>query len=103
MAVVMLGVVVAFLYLGGLLHLFAQQAGLAARGDRLFPAVVMGYLPAAVQLVFVVVDPALFPSADGALHRADRLTCMDLLGGRAAAAMPLAGTGARGEPARTIG
>ena len=81
MAAVMLGVVVAFLYLGGLLHLFAQQAGLAARGDRLFPAVVMEYLPAAVQLVFVVaLISALFPSADGALTALTASTCLDLLG-----------------------
>ena len=57
-----------FLLLGGLLQLFALQHGLAARGDALFPAVVTGYLPAAVQLVFVLaLISALFPSADGAL------------------------------------
>lgn len=83
MAVVMVAVVAAFLYLGGLLHLFAQQAGLAARGDRLFPAVVMEYLPAAVQLVFVVaLISALFPSADGALTALTASTCLDLLGPR---------------------
>ena len=103
MAAVMLGVVVAFLYLGGLLHLFAQQAGLAARGDRLFPAVVMGYLPAAVQLVFVVaLISALFPSADGALTALTASTCLDLLGPREPRGDAAAGTGTgRGEFART--
>jgi len=103
MAAVMLVVVAAFLYLGGLLHLFAQQAGLAARGDRLFPAVVMEYLPAAVQLVFVVaLISALFPSADGALTALTASTCLDLLGPRERRGDAAAGTGTgRGEFART--
>jgi uncharacterized sodium:solute symporter family permease YidK len=80
LAFVMLVVVAAFLYLGGLLHLFAAQAGLDARGDRLFPAVVMGHLPAWVQLVFIVaLISALFPSADGALTALTSSTCIDLL------------------------
>jgi Na+/proline symporter len=80
LAVVMLAVVAAFLVLGGLLHLFAAQAGLDARGDRLFPAVVMGRLPAWVHLVFIVaLISALFPSADGALTALTSSTCIDLL------------------------
>ena len=63
-----------------LLELFAQQQGLAAKGDRLFPAVVMGHLPAAVQLIFIVaLISALFPSADGALTALTSSTCIDLL------------------------
>jgi Na+/proline symporter len=81
LALLMQGVVFAFLFLGGLLTLFAQQLGLAASGDRLFPAVVMGHLPAAVQLVFVLaLISALFPSADGALTALTSSTCLDLLG-----------------------
>ncbi len=80
MALAMLGVVLLFLYLGGLLHLFAQQAGITARGDRLFPAVVMGHLPALVQGVFVLaLISALFPSADGALTALTSSVCNDLL------------------------
>ena len=80
LAAIMLVVVAAFLFLGGLLELFAQQQGLAAKGDRLFPAVVMGHLPAGVQLIFIVaLISALFPSADGALTALTSSTCIDLL------------------------
>jgi uncharacterized sodium:solute symporter family permease YidK len=81
MAFVMLGVVSVFLYLGGLLYLFAPTVGLAAAGDRLFPAVVLGYLPVAVQVLFVIaLISALFPSADGALTALTSSFCVDLLG-----------------------
>ena len=80
MAVAMLAVVLAFLFLGGLLMLFAQQAGITERGDRLFPAVVMGHMPAVVQLIFILaLISALFPSADGALTALTSSTCNDLL------------------------
>jgi Na+/pantothenate symporter len=54
MSTLMLGVVFLFLWLGGLLHLFAARAGLAAGGDALFPAVVLGHLPLLAQVVFVL-------------------------------------------------
>ena len=80
MATIMLVVVLAFLYLGGLLHLYAEAAGIAERGDRLFPAVVMGHFPAAVQLVFIIaLVSALFPSADGALTALTSSYCVDIL------------------------
>ncbi|MBK8321190.1 MAG: sodium:solute symporter [Betaproteobacteria bacterium] len=81
LAALMMGVVLLFLYLGGLLHLFAPAAGVTAQGDRLFPAVVMQELPAAVQLVFfIALVSALFPSADGALTALTSSFCIDLLG-----------------------
>lgn len=81
MAAVMCAVVLLFLFLGGLLSLYAQQQGIAAQGDRLFPTVVLEHLPAWVQLVFVLaLISALFPSADGALTALTASTCMDLLG-----------------------
>ena len=81
MAVIMLGVVTLFLLLGGLLHLFQARAGLAARGDALFPAVVMNHLPVALQVVFVLaLISALFPSADGALTALTSSFCIDVLG-----------------------
>ena len=80
MSSVMLVVVALFLYLGGLLQLFAQAQGLAAAGDRLFPAVVLEHLPAWVQIVFVIaLISALFPSADGAITALVSSTCIDLL------------------------
>jgi Na+/proline symporter len=80
MAAAMSVVVLAFLFLGGLLMLFAQQAGIAERGDRLFPAVVMGHLPDYVQVIFILaLISALFPSADGALTALTSSTCNDLM------------------------
>lgn len=80
LAVLMLVVVAAFLLLGGLLALFAQEHGLAVKGDALFPTVVMQHLPAWVQIVFVLaLVSALLPSADGALTALTASTCLDLL------------------------
>jgi Na+/proline symporter len=81
LGVVLLGVVSLFLFLGGLLHLFAASAGLQAKGDALFPAVVLGHLPVAVQVLFIIaLISALFPSADGALTALTSSFCIDLLG-----------------------
>ncbi len=81
MSVVMLAVVALFLFLGGLLYLFAPTVGLAVTGDRLFPTVVLNHLPVAVQVLFVIaLVSALFPSADGALTALTSSTCIDLLG-----------------------
>jgi len=81
LSVIMLGVVLLFLFLGGLLQLFAVRHGLAERGDDLFPAVVLGHLPAWVQLIFVIaLISALFPSADGAITALTSSFCIDLVG-----------------------
>ena len=81
LAFVLLAVVSVFLYLGGLLYLFAPTVGLQVAGDRIFPAVVLGYLPAAVQVLFVLaLISALFPSADGALTALTSSFCIDMLG-----------------------
>jgi Na+/proline symporter len=81
LSVVMLAVVMTFLYLGGLLALFAPTVGLQVAGDRLFPSVVLGHLPVAVQVLFVIaLVSALFPSADGALTALTSSFCIDILG-----------------------
>ncbi len=70
-----------FLFLGGLLHLYAPQAGVTATGDKLFPTIVMEHLPAAIQLIFfIALVSALFPSADGAITALTSSVCIDLLG-----------------------
>ena len=70
-----------FLFLGGLLHLYAPLVGVTASGDQLFPAIVTGHLPAAVQVIFLIaLVSALFPSADGAITALTASTCIDLLG-----------------------
>jgi uncharacterized sodium:solute symporter family permease YidK len=80
MACIMVVVVALFLFLGGLLSLFAARQGINARGDQLFPTVVLQFLPVAMQLVFVLaLISALFPSADGAITALTSSTCLDLL------------------------
>jgi len=78
---IMLAVVLLFLFLGGLLHLFAPVVGVTATGDKLFPAIVLGHLPAMVQIIFVIaLISALFPSADGAITALTSSFCIDILG-----------------------
>jgi Na+/proline symporter len=78
---VLVVVLCAFLFLGGLLYLYAPVAGVTATGDRIFPAVVMGHLPAFVQIIFLVaLISALFPSADGAITALTSTFCIDILG-----------------------
>lgn len=78
---IMLGVVLLFLFLGGLLHLYAPVAGVTATGDKLFPAIVLGHLPAFVQVIFIIaLISALFPSADGAITALTSSFCIDILG-----------------------
>lgn len=80
MAVIMVMVVALFLFLGALLTMFAHSHGIAAKGDQLFPTVVLKFLPIWVQLVFVLaLISALFPSADGAITALTSSTCLDLL------------------------
>ena len=80
LSIIMLLVVGLFLLLGGLLQLYAVHNGMPQRGDDLFPAVVLGHLPAWVQIIFIIaLISALFPSADGALTALTSSTCIDLL------------------------
>ncbi len=78
---VLVVVLLSFLFLGGLLYLYAPTVGVSATGDKIFPAVVMGHLPALLQIVFLIaLISALFPSADGAITALTSSTCIDLLG-----------------------
>lgn len=81
MTVILTAVLVLFMYLGGLLSLYAPTVGIAAGGDKLFPAVVMGQMPAALQLIFFIgLVSALFPSADGAMTALTASFSIDILG-----------------------
>ncbi|TCZ73746.1 sodium:solute symporter [Flaviaesturariibacter aridisoli] len=74
-------VLLLFLFLGGLLHLFATARGVAATGDELFPAVALQHMPAAISIVFIIaLISALFPSADGAITALTSSFCIDILG-----------------------
>ncbi len=81
LSLIMLVVVLLFLLLGGLLYLYAPVAGVTATGDRIFPAIVLGHLPAMVQVIFIIaLISALFPSADGAITALTSSFCIDILG-----------------------
>jgi Na+/proline symporter len=74
-------VVLLFLFLGGLLYLFAGSNAVAATGDKLFPAVALQHMPPFISIVFIIaLISALFPSADGAITALTSSFCIDLLG-----------------------
>jgi Na+/proline symporter len=78
---VLVVVLTSFLFLGGLLYLYAPVAGVIATGDKIFSTVVMSHLPATVQIVFLIaLISALFPSADGAITALTSTFCIDILG-----------------------
>ena len=80
LAIIMVCVVLLFLFLGGLLYLYAPTVGVTATGDKIFPAVVLGHLPAMLQIIFVIaLISALFPSADGAITALTSSFCIDIL------------------------
>jgi Na+/proline symporter len=101
LAVVMLGVILLFLFLGGLLYLFAESKGASMQevlkdgvmakqymlngvnvgADNLFPAMALHYMPQAFSIVFIIaLISALFPSADGAITALTSSFCIDILG-----------------------
>lgn len=86
----------AFLFLGGLLYLYAQkeggfytnpagfvlaEGGANVMGDDLFPALsLQGHFPGVITIIFVIgLISALFPSADGALTAVTSSFCVDIL------------------------
>ncbi len=74
-------VVLLFLFLGGLLYLFASSNGVGVAGDKLFPEVALKHMPPVISIVFIVaLISALFPSADGAITALTSSFCIDLLG-----------------------
>lgn len=76
-------VVFIFLFLGGVLTLYAQANGLDVKGDDLFPAVAIrnNAIPFAITVCFMIgLISALFPSADGALTALTSSFCIDMLG-----------------------
>jgi len=78
---VLVVVLSSFLFLGGLLYLFAASVGLKTGADMIFPAVAMAFLPTAVQVIFLIaLVSALFPSADGAITALTSSFCIDILG-----------------------
>jgi Na+/proline symporter len=80
-SMISVGVNFLFLFLGGLLYLFASSQHIAIKGDDLFPTVALNYLPTFVAVIFIIgLISALFPSADGALTALTSSFCIDILG-----------------------
>ena len=70
-----------FLFLGGLLYLFATKENIKIIGDDLFPTIALQQLPKAVGIIFIIgLISALFPSADGAITALTSSFCIDILG-----------------------
>jgi len=77
----MLLVISLFLYLGGLIHLYAAQNNIQAAGDDLFPTLALFHMPPYISIIFILaLISALFPSADGAITALTSSFCIDLLG-----------------------
>lgn len=81
MSIILCVVILIFLFLGGLLYLYAGQLGISATGDKLFPAIALEHMPPAVSVIFIIaLISALFPSADGAITALTSTFCIDILG-----------------------
>lgn len=75
-------VVLLFLFLGGLLYLYATTNGITAPPDKLFPTIALGQgVPVIISIIFIIaLISALFPSADGAITALTSSFCIDILG-----------------------
>ena len=75
-------VVLLFLFLGGLLYLYAANNNINTIPDRLFPTIALGEgVPAIISVIFIIaLISALFPSADCAITALTSSFCIDILG-----------------------
>jgi len=81
MSIVLSAVILIFLFLGGLLYLYATQLNLPVTGDKLFPAIALQHMPPFVSVIFIIaLISALFPSADGAITALTSTFCIDIIG-----------------------
>lgn len=81
MAVVLMVVILIFLFLGGLLYLYANELNVTATGDKIFPTLALQHMPAIISIIFIIaLISALFPSADGAITALTASFCIDILG-----------------------
>ncbi len=70
-----------FLFLGGLLSLYAAKHQLTIVPDNLFPEIVMNQFPQWVSIIFILgLISALFPSVDGAITALTSSFCIDIIG-----------------------
>lgn len=80
-SVVMVIVNFIFLFMGGLLYMYAAQIGVDAKGDDLYPILAFQKMSPIIGVVFIIgLISALFPSADGAITALTSSFCIDILG-----------------------
>ena len=80
LGVILMVVLLLFLFLGGLLYLYASSQNVAATGDKLFPEIALNHMPPFVSIIFIIaLISALFPSADGAITALTSSFCIDIL------------------------
>ena len=78
---IMLVVIFLFLFLGGLLYLFAGAENIPLSGDHLFPGLALHHMPHVISIIFIIaLISALFPSSDGAITALTSSFCIDILG-----------------------
>lgn len=81
MAITLATVIVIFLFLGGLLYMYAENLNVTASGDKIFPVLAMEHMPPVVSVIFIIaLISALFPSADGAITALTSTFCIDIIG-----------------------
>jgi SSS family transporter len=81
MAITLATVIVIFLFLGGLLYLYAENLQVTVSGDKIFPELAMKHMPPVVSVIFIIaLISALFPSADGAITALTSTFCIDIIG-----------------------
>lgn len=81
MSFILAGVLLLFLFLGGLLYLYAGQQNVTVTGDKLFPEIALHHMPSIISVIFIIaLISALFPSADGAITALTSSFCIDILG-----------------------
>jgi Na+/proline symporter len=82
LSVVLIFVNLLFLFLGGILYLYASKFGITAVGDDLFPKVALSEaFSGTIGIIFIIaLISALFPSVDGAITSLTSCFCIDILG-----------------------
>ncbi|MES2648568.1 MAG: sodium:solute symporter [Bacteroidota bacterium] len=81
LSIILLAVILMFLFLGGLLYMYADRFGVTAVGDNLFPVVALEHMPPFIGIIFIIaLISALFPSADGAITALTSSFCIDIIG-----------------------
>lgn len=71
-----------FLFLGGILYLYATSKGIKADPDDLFPTIALSpVFSGTIGIIFIIaLISALFPSVDGAITSLTSCFCIDILG-----------------------